>query len=254
MGDYPEHDIDGVTGRDAHRWIPVQHRYRQQEDIRVRGTVCRGRNELVAYRKGNQKGSRSRNSVELHCSALDSQTDRDTENFREIWEIEYAKGKGSILSKLILHYNDANETIELSFKNEELQNFLSSSIQQSSRTWFQKKSCWVIVPDVLPDVISFSRHLFNHIDSSSLPLHYQKIIQNVLQGVWNKSKNTVKSTLRSSGDHAELFLLESAPDFVVKATYKALAKRYHPDGDEPDADKFKRIKDAYEGIVKSCDY
>lgn len=192
--------------------------------------------------------------MELHCPALDSKTDRDTENLREIWEIEHTKSKGSILSKLILYYNDANETIELLFKNEELNNFISSSIQQSSRTWFQKKSCWVIVPDVLPDVISFSRHLFNHIDSSSLPIHYQKIIQNVFQGTWNKSKNTVKSTLRSGGDHAELFLLDSAPEFVVKSTYKALAKRYHPDGDEPDEDKFKQIKDAYERIIKSCNY
>jgi predicted negative regulator of RcsB-dependent stress response len=140
------------------------------------------------------------------------------------------------------------------FNNEELKSFLSTSIQQSNRTWFAKKSCWVIVPDVLPDVISFSRHLFNHIDTSSLPINYQKIIQSVLQGTWDKSKNTVKSPLNSEGDHAELFLLDSAPEFVVKATYKALAKRYHPDGDEPDEDTFKRIKDAYESLLKSCDY
>ena len=140
------------------------------------------------------------------------------------------------------------------FKNEELKGFLSSSIKQSSRTWFPKKSCWVIVPDVLPDVISFSRHLFNHIESSSLPINYQKIIQDVLQGNWDKSKNTLKSPLKSNGDHAELFLLDSAPKFIVKSVYKALAKHYHPDGDCPNENKFIRVKDAYERILNIRDY
>lgn len=155
------------------------------------------------------------------------------------------------MSKLTLYYNDANETIELLFKNEELKNFLSTSIHQSNRTWFSKKSCWVIVPDVLPDVISFSRHLFNHIESGSLPLNYQKIIQDVLQGNWDKSKNVVKCSPNSRDSHAELFLLNSAPEFVIKAAYKALAKHYHPDGDSPDEDKFRKVKDAYESLVKS---
>ena len=155
------------------------------------------------------------------------------------------------MSKLTLYYNDANETIELMFKNEELKNFLSTSIQQSNRTWFSKKSCWVIVPDVLPDVISFSRHLFNHIESGSLPINYQKVIQDVLQGNWNKSKNKVQNSPKSDGDYASLFLLDSAPEFLIKAVYRALAKNYHPDGDSPDEERFRKVKDAYEHIVKS---
>ena len=155
------------------------------------------------------------------------------------------------MSKLTLYYNDANDTIELVFKDDELKGFISTSIPQSNRTWFAKKSCWVIVPDSLVDVIAFSRHLFNQIESSSLPIKYQKIVQNVLQGNYNKSKNRPEINTKFNSKYSELFLEESAPNFVVKAAYKALAKHYHPDGDAPDAEKFKSIKDAYENIVKS---
>ena len=155
------------------------------------------------------------------------------------------------MSKLTLYYNDSNDTIELFFKNEDLKNFLYTSIPQSNRTWFSKKSCWVIVPDSLPDVIAFSRHLFNHIESSSIPINYQKIIQDVLQNNYKKGKNSIKNELKFTSNYSKLYLLESAPEFVVKAAYKALAKNYHPDGDCPDSEKFKDIKDAYETIVKS---
>jgi len=155
------------------------------------------------------------------------------------------------LSKLVLYYNDDNDTIELLFKNDDLKSFLSTSIPQSNRTWFSKKSCWVIVPDSLPDVIAFSRHLFNQIESSSLPINYQKIIQDVLQDNYNKSKNKVKIDKKFNSKYSQLYLLDSAPNFVVKAAYKALVKHYHPDGDNPDLEKFRSVKDAYENIVKS---
>ena len=179
------------------------------------------------------------------------EADRSTHSFRETWQIKHTKDTGKILSKLTLYYNDSNDTIELLFKNEDLKSFLSSSIPQSNRTWFSKKSCWVIVPDSLPDVVAFSRHLFNHIESSSLPINYQKIIQDVLQDNYKKGKNVIKNEVKFTSKYSELYLLDSAPDFIVKAAYKALAKHYHPDGDAPNADKFKTIKDAYENIVKS---
>ena len=93
--------------------------------------------------------------------------------------------------------------------------------------------------------------MFDHIDPSSLPIKYQKIIQNVLQGNWDKSKLDPKKTVNFNSDYAQLFLDESAPDFVVKAVYKAVAKYYHPDGDSPNSDEFVRLKAAYERISKS---
>ncbi len=155
------------------------------------------------------------------------------------------------MSKLKLEYNDDNDTIELSFKDEELKSFITYSIKQSTRTWFPKKSCWVVLPEVLPDIIAFSRHTFNHIDTSSLPIKYQKIIQDVLQGNYKKSKNNIKKPSNYNSNYEVLFLKESAPKFLVKAVYKALAKHYHPDGESPNSEEFVKIKDAYESIQKS---
>ena len=157
------------------------------------------------------------------------------------------------MSKLRIEYNDANDTIELFFNDEELKSFISYSLPQSKRTWFPKNSCWVILPEVLPDIIAFSRHSFNEIERNSLPLKYQKIIENVLQGNYKKSKNTVQNQPDKETNYELLFVTESAPKIVVKAAYKALAKFYHPDGDSPDSERFVRIKEAYESIQKSWD-
>jgi DnaJ-domain-containing protein 1 len=39
-----------------------------------------------------------------------------------------------------------------------------------------------------------------------------------------------------------------APDFLVRAAYKANMKKYHPDGETPDEEKSKLINSAYERI------
>ena len=109
----------------------------------------------------------------------------------------------------------------------------------------------MVLPEVLPDIIAFSRHTFNHIDTSSLPIKYQKIIQDVLQGNYKKSKNNIKKPSNYNSNYEVLFLKESAPKFLVKAVYKALAKHYHPDGESPNSEEFVKIKDAYESIQKS---
>ena len=86
------------------------------------------------------------------------------------------------MSKLVLRHNNDLDTIELKFKNSELQGFLSNSLSQEKRIWNAQKRVWVIVPDVLHDVIAYSRHLFNHIDCSSLPIRNQTTVQNALSG------------------------------------------------------------------------
>ena len=143
-----------------------------------------------------------------------------------------------------MRYNNVNDTIELHFDNcDEFFDFLSLSITPEHRTWNKGASCWVILPESLDKVSMYASHVFDFIDGGSLPASYKLLVDNAICGI--------KSQM---GDHLEkpyktLYLQPDAPDFLVKASYKILAKKYHPDGDNPDKDLFEKIKDAYEEIT-----
>ncbi|MEJ7578657.1 MAG: DnaJ domain-containing protein [Pyrinomonadaceae bacterium] len=48
---------------------------------------------------------------------------------------------------------------------------------------------------------------------------------------------------------ARLFLLPSASDELVKAAYKCLAMKFHPDKQGGDEEQIKRINDAYQRLL-----
>ena len=48
--------------------------------------------------------------------------------------------------------------------------------------------------------------------------------------------------------HSTLFVTEAAPDFVVDAVWKALAKYYHPDASTGDHELFLKYKKAYDEL------
>ena len=152
------------------------------------------------------------------------------------------------MNKLILRYNQLSEVVELYFNNKEVQNFLSA-LPAHTRTWKPADRCWVVVPEVLHKVISYSRHEFNHIDSSSLPLNYQKVIQRALQGLPEEKITTSKTTSKGNSPYAVLYIRDGAPDFVIKAAYKALAFEYHPDRGG-NTEEFQRVKEAYDTLME----
>jgi len=45
-----------------------------------------------------------------------------------------------------------------------------------------------------------------------------------------------------------LLINPDAPDFLVKAAYRAMQKKYHPDGETPDEAMSKLVNEAYEKI------
>lgn len=148
------------------------------------------------------------------------------------------------MSNLAIRYNDSNDTLELYFSGAlELREYLSS-LSQDKRIWSSDQKCWVILPETIPQVISFAKSIFDKIEYSSLPVKYQNIIKGVLDGkVYFYGKD-----LKSKNNYNTLFLIDSAPDFIVKSVYKILAKKYHPDGDSPNSDRFKEIQTSYENI------
>ena len=137
-----------------------------------------------------------------------------------------------------------SEVIELHFNNKDLQNFLSS-LPANTRTWNSNLKCWVIVPEILYKIASYSRHMFNRIDSSSVPIQYQRIVQRALQGL--PDIETSDKTY-SYSPYSILYVTKEAPDCVIKAAYKALVFKYHPDRGG-DAEEFQKVKAAYDKIV-----
>lgn len=57
-------------------------------------------------------------------------------------------------------------------------------------------------------------------------------------------------SVERGGAHAKLYLLPNAPIEVVKAAYKALAMRYHPDRPGGDAEKMQELNEAVAEIVE----
>tara|TARA_R110002020_G_scaffold26270_14_gene84878 strand:+ start:15061 stop:15543 length:483 start_codon:yes stop_codon:yes gene_type:complete len=157
------------------------------------------------------------------------------------------------LNKLTLRHNQFSEIIELHFKNDDLSNYLSTFLKPNTRTWDKKEKCWVIVPEVLGEVIAYSRHLFTEINASSLPVNLQNKVHKALQGDYKSDYSTPKnkeySIEKDTSPYSILYLKSNAPEFVVKAVYKTLAFKYHPDrGGE--TEQFQKVKEAYEAIMK----
>lgn len=148
------------------------------------------------------------------------------------------------MNNLGIRYNDSNDTLELYFSGTtEFREYLSS-LSQDKRIWSSDQKCWVILPDTLPQVIAFSKPVFDKIDYSSLPFKYQ----NIVEGVLDDKFYFYDKGSKSNNNYSTLFLTNSAPYFLVKSVYKLLAKKYHPDGDSPNSDRFKEIQTSYENI------
>ncbi len=145
---------------------------------------------------------------------------------------------------MTLRHNLLSNVVELHFNNEEVKNFLSS-LPTHTRTWNSNKRCWVIVPEVLHKVVSYSRHTFSRIDASSIPIKYQKVVQRALQGL-SQTKSTYPV---DNSPYDVLHITRDAPDCVVKAVYKALAFEHHPDRGG-NSEEFQKVKEAYEAIIK----
>ena len=62
------------------------------------------------------------------------------------------------------------------------------------------------------------------------------------------ARNGITVSWEVVSNKSDLFLTEDAPDFLVKAVWKVLAAKYHPDKPEGDEKLFNKYKKAYENI------
>lgn len=101
---------------------------------------------------------------------------------------------------------------------------------------------WYVHEDYLPKVVAIARSNGIFVDYHTLPDTIQiKIVAN------RNDTPTVPTPLTSP--YAVLFLTPEAPDYVVKAVYRAMVKQLHPDhGGDPD--QFLKIQEAYEQLTR----
>ncbi len=126
-----------------------------------------------------------------------------------------------------------------------VKSFLTFKVQpQTHRYYDAEKGLYALHVDHLVDLVKIGEFHLGFVDYSDLGVDLQMYIA---QG---KSGRSQKKTIPQDDPFAVMHLLPSAPQSIIEAAWKALAKLHHPDmgGDE---ETFKRIADAYSRIKEN---
>lgn len=144
---------------------------------------------------------------------------------------------------LELKYNDSNDTIEVIYNNcSELDNYIQLRLLPKNRCWSKDLKCWVVTPDQISEIALVGSGRFDEIKYFSLPPHLQARVKESL----DSNNFSSKSPPTNDVERNALYLTPDAPEFLVRAAYKALAKHYHPDNkDTGDEERFKVVSEAY---------
>jgi hypothetical protein len=134
--------------------------------------------------------------------------------------------------------------------NKALIHYLLFSVKRSYR--YHSDEGWCVHRSQIVNLTQLAYSHFHHIDYSALSNDLQmKIVQE--RPRWRRiapGNQSVDLTKPSKAEaYRELYLTPDAPTFVVKAVWRVLAKKFHPDqgGDE---EKFKQLKEAYEQVCR----
>lgn len=112
----------------------------------------------------------------------------------------------------------------------------------------------------LAPIIAAGKRYFDYVDYRSLPIDLQvRVISQQKSFPWIEDSELNSGTIQEppaalyepfeNSPRAVLFVAQNAPWEVVRAAYKALAVKYHPDtGGSPEA--FRRVQEAYEALQK----
>ena len=112
----------------------------------------------------------------------------------------------------------------------------------SYRRWNADDETWEVHWKWVNWVVGVARKYYDEVDWSQLPDKWQMAAAGAQVAAGENQPVDASSPFEA------LSVAESAPDEVVKAAYKALAKIYHPDSPNGDSSKFRQIDDAYRKI------
>lgn len=124
--------------------------------------------------------------------------------------------------------------------------FVSQGIKPQSHRRFDPESRrWWVHHLKLPQLVAAAKRYFDHVDYRALPPEIQiKIVQ---FGERQDAEPVRVGPSRRRTPYEVLFVTNDAPPEVIKAAYRALAQKYHPDhGGDPA--KFREIDEAYKEL------
>jgi hypothetical protein len=144
---------------------------------------------------------------------------------------------------VIERLNDHEVTLTFPFSAEFVAD-LKSAVRFPLRRWIPEDRVWAI------RIAAFSR--VHELLETHFPGMEMKVAQDAADMIREQYESTIerpmlKSYPNSWGPYRELYLNDDAPECVVSAAYKALARVYHPDLGG-DGETMSRINQAYEEI------
>lgn len=120
--------------------------------------------------------------------------------------------------------------------------YLKTGVDTSYR--YFDEGYWFVHQEFLSRVVTIARSKSVVVDYHTLPDDIQILIASK-----RSTSNYTKSTQSYGDAYSALHILPTAPEYVIKAVYRAMAKKHHPDqGGE--AEEFRRITEAYKELVK----
>jgi hypothetical protein len=133
--------------------------------------------------------------------------------------------------------------------DKEFINFLKYGVRPTSyRSYDSRQRIWKFHHSWLPHVAPIARARFGEVDWASLPTEWQMQIAGAKNTPPSGYPQAVDKSVNKS-PYATLFVVEHAPLEVVQASYKALARKYHPDV-SGDRNKMAELNEAYDLIKK----
>lgn len=140
------------------------------------------------------------------------------------------------MSCLILEKTGANWVKLIGPPNKSFISYLKYSIRPATDRFYSADTrVWSIMWKQLPHVVVAARRYYAAVDYSNLPESWQLYIAGAKVG-YKEETDTKIITTEKQNPFEVLFVTENAPMEVIKAAYKALATKYHPDagGNETD--------------------
>ena len=128
-------------------------------------------------------------------------------------------------------------------------NYIQYTIPKVYRFFQKAPMGWRVHKDFIVQTVQLGYGDSGHVDYSQLDEEIQMVIAQEKTN-WKVKDNTSKiipAVKNKDLAYASLFLTPGAPEFILNAVWKALAREHHPDrgGDE---ETFKAFKEAYDLI------
>lgn len=150
------------------------------------------------------------------------------------------------MQKLTVNFDPDTRFCELIHSyNKRFVTYVSQAVKPPSRRKYSSETRrWSVHVSKLPQVVAVATRYFQHVDYRAVPPEVQIRIVQFMDRV--RSAPPVVGG-RHKTPHEMLFVTPDAPPEVIKAAYRALAQKHHPDHDG-DPERFREVDEAWKKL------